>query len=840
MDFPRLLPAKSVPALVKRLVPIHSIFSLFAARLSLKLLLIVVGVSLIGSLVSAFIVLTLQRQQIIGHAQATATRLGNAVEASLEHAMLTNDRAMAGEIVQAIVSEEGIERIRVLDPKGVARISSTPAEIGEHFDRSQAACQACHTNGVRPDSPTTVFSSGTGQGVLLNVNLIRNQPQCAGCHDPQIEVLGLLMIEMPLTDVREQLAAGWWQIGLAELGASLVLVGLMLLALRKFVIRPVGELARGAAEIGGGNLDYQVRVTSQDELGELARTFDSMRQRLKASLAGLERRNQELSVLNEVALAASQLLDLQQILDLALDTVVNTLGLEAGCIYLLSEESGQLVRRTCRGIRQDSCQEIERLRQQASGALSEQVVRSGELIFIADMAAEDRLQGLWPDKKGRSYVNIPLKSKGAVVGTMALITYDGRPLTEREVEVLKAVGDEIGIAIDKALLLAETRSREQESTTLYQLGMQLSSSLDLDQVLEVVADSARQLLAADIGVVGLLEEGRQAMVVKAAAGARTQALRGLTVPISGETPGAALALGRPLILEEYQIDLPIPYTRDVVEAENIVSFLAVPLQRGEHPVGMVGVMMRESRHFTQNDVQLLTRLAHQVVVAVENARLYQQVRRLAILEERDRLAREMHDYLAQAVGYLNLKVSITSGLLSSHQMDQVEAGLLELKQVTKEIYTDVREAIFSLRTADSAGLGLLPTLRDYLEEYERHYGVQAELVVDEDPGGFSPEVDVQVLRIIQEALTNVRKHAKTSRAWVRLEQEDSRLRITVEDDGRGFDPARVEWAGQRYFGLQIMRERAESIGGHLELDSRPGHGTRVTIWMPFLRERRGL
>jgi nitrate/nitrite-specific signal transduction histidine kinase len=836
MDFPRLLPAKSVPALVKRLVPIHSIFSLFAARLSLKLLLIVVGVSLIGSLVSAFIVLTLQRQQIIGHAQATATRLGNAVEASLEHAMLTNDRAMASEIVQAIVSEEGIERIRVLDPKGVARISSTPAEIGEHFDRSQAACQACHTNGVRPDSPTTVFSSGTGQGVLLNVNLIRNQPQCAGCHDPQIEVLGLLMIEMPLTDVREQLAAGWWQIGLAELGASLVLVGLMLLALRKFVIRPVGELARGAAEIGGGNLDYQVRVTSQDELGELARTFDSMRQRLKASLAGLERRNQELSVLNEVALAASQLLDLQQILDLALDTVVNTLGLEAGCIYLLSEESGQLVRRTCRGIRQDSYQEIERLRQQASGALSEQVVRSGELIFIADMAAEDRLQGLWPDKKGRSYVNIPLKSKGAVVGTMALITYDGQPLTEREVEVLQVVGEEIGVAIDKALLLAETRSREREATTLYQLGMQLSSSLDLGQVLEVVADSARQLLAADIGVVGLLEEERQAMVVQATAGARTQRLKGLRVPIGEE----ALASGRPLIREEYQPDLPIPHAKDVIEAEGVVSFLAVPLQRGEHPMGMVGVMMRQGRHFTQHDVQLLTRLAHQVVVAVENARLYQQVRRLAILEERDRLAREMHDYLAQALGYLNLKASLTSGLLSSHQIDQVEAGLLELKQVTKEIYTDVREAIFSLRTAASPGLGLLPTLRDYLEEYERHYGVQAELVVDHDPGGFSPEVDVQVLRIIQEALTNVRKHAKTSRAWVCLEQEDSRLRITIEDDGRGFDPARVEWAGQRYFGLQIMRERAESVGGTLELDSRPGHGTRVTIWMPFLNERRGV
>jgi nitrate/nitrite-specific signal transduction histidine kinase len=836
MDFPKLLSSKSAIPFLRRSVHAHSVLSLFKARLNLKLLLIVVSVSLIGSLVSAFIVLTLQRQQIIGHARATATRLSNVVEASLEHAMLTNDRAMASEIVRAVVSEEGVERIRVLNADGVTQISSTPTEVGEHFDRGQPACQFCHTEGVRPDSQTAVSSSEAGQAVLLNVNLIHNQPQCAGCHDPQTEVLGLLMVEMPLSDVRDQLADGWWQIGLAELGSSLVLVGLMLLALRRFVIRPVGELARGAAEIGAGNLDYRVRVTSQDELGDLARTFDSMRQRLKASLASLERRNQELSVLNEVALAASQLVDLQQILDFALDTVMNTLGLEAGCIYLRSEESGRLIRRTCRGLSHSPCEEIERPRRQASGELSEQVVRSGELIFVADMAADDRLQRLWPDKKGRSYVNIPLKSKGAVVGTMALVTYDGQPLTGREVEVLKVVGEEIGIAIDKALLLAEMRSREQEATTLYHLGMQLSSSLDLGQVLEVVADSARQLLAADVGVVGLLEEGRQAMVVAATAGARTHALRGLRVPISGETPGVALALGRPLILEGYGPDLPIPHAQDVIEAEGIVSFLAVPLQHSEHAVGMVGVMMRQGRHFTQHDVQLLTRLAHQVVVAIDNARLYQQVRRLAILEERDRLAREMHDYLAQTLGYLHLRASITSGLLSSHQIDQVEAGLLELKQVTKEVYTDVREAIFSLRTAAPPGLGLLPALRDYLEEYERHYGVHAELLAEGDPTGFSPEADVQVLRIIQEALTNVRKHAQASCACVRLKQEDSRLRITIEDDGRGFDLVGVERAGQRYFGLQIMRERAESIGGRLELDSRPGQGTRVVVCVPGLSD----
>jgi two-component system nitrate/nitrite sensor histidine kinase NarX len=144
----------------------------------------------------------------------------------------------------------------------------------------------------------------------------------------------------------------------------------------------------------------------------------------------------------------------------------------------------------------------------------------------------------------------------------------------------------------------------------------------------------------------------------------------------------------------------------------------------------------------------------------------------------------------------------------------------------------VREAIFSLRTTLSPGLGLLPSLREYLAEYRAHYGVHVELAGDGDSIEFSPEVNVQLLRIIQEALTNVRKHAGASRAWVRFGREGSLRRITVEDNGRGFDPARLGREGQQYFGLQIMRERAESIGGSLALDSRPGQGTRVVVRVP--------
>jgi nitrate/nitrite-specific signal transduction histidine kinase len=840
MDFPKFLPSKFVTSIRRRSTEGHPAFSFFKPGLSFKLLLVAVGVSLAGVLVSSFLALIYERHQLVNNAQAATTRLSNAVEASLEHAMLSNDRAMAGEIVQSIVDGEGIETIRILDARGVVRISSTAVDIGERFDRSESACQFCHADRVAPDSKSAIRTSKVGHEVLLNVNLIRNQPRCAGCHDAQTEILGLLMIETPLTDLRSQLAARLWAIGLLALATSVVLVGLMLLALKKFVIRPVSELSRGAAKIGAGNMDYQMQVTSRDELGELAHAFDSMRQQLRDSYTEMERRNRELSVLNEVALSASQLQDLQQILDLAIDTVVNRLGMRAGTVFLFDEDEGRLTLRAYRGLSEAQCQEIERLRQQPSGDLSDQVAHAGEAIFVPDMAAEERFQRLWDDLSGRSYVNIPLKSKSRVVGTMGLVTYARQPLSQREVAVLETVGHEIGIAIDNASLLAETRRQEQKTMTLYRLGMRISASLELRRILNAVAEGARQVLAADIGVVGMLDEKHRQVSVKAAAGTRTEALKGLTVPVRGEVPGSALASGRPLIVEEFAPDLLTSHDSDLIAAEGVVSILAVPLQRGGDLLGLVGVMTRQRRGFSQDDVQLLTRLAHQVAVAIENARLYEQVRHLATLEERDRLAQELHDYLAQTLGYLNVKASVTGELLSGGQLDQAQASLLELKGVAKEVYTEVRETIFSLRTAASPELGLLPTLREYLNEYRVDYDLDTRLVADTDEIQLSPEVEAQVFRIIQEALTNVRKHAQASRAWIRFEPGGALLGITIEDDGQGFDPDQATWDSQRHFGLQIMRERARNLGGSLELDSQPGKGTRVLIRVPLASEVGGV
>ena len=170
-----------------------------------------------------------------------------------------------------------------------------------------------------------------------------------------------------------------------------------------------------------------------------------------------------------------------------------------------------------------------------------------------------------------------------------------------------------------------------------------------------------------------------------------------------------------------------------------------------------------------------------------------------------------------------------NGLLAEGETAKAQASLLELRTVAKETYTDVREAIFGLRTTLSPGLGLLPTLREYLAEYRAHYGVHAELAGDSDSIEFSPEVNIQLLRIVQEALTNVRKHAASpSQIGVQLRVEDGQLQLAITDNGAGFDLDSTGAEGE-HFGLRVMRQRAASIGAQFAVHSALGQGIRVEV-----------
>jgi signal transduction histidine kinase len=259
----------------------------------------------------------------------------------------------------------------------------------------------------------------------------------------------------------------------------------------------------------------------------------------------------------------------------------------------------------------------------------------------------------------------------------------------------------------------------------------------------------------------------------------------------------------------------------------------MPLRRGDSLIGVMCVAFREAREFAAADTELLSGLATQAAIAIENARLYERVRGLAAMQERERIAREMHDGLAQALAVLHLGLLRLRDRAAAEGSTQTAEDLGGLIATTDRAYEEVRQSIFGLRTMVSRGLGLIPTLSEYLHEYSARNGISVVLESPGDrPNHLPPATEVQLVRIVQEALANVHKHAGAMHAWVRIREQDSWIQVTIEDDGHGFDPGTPASAARRHFGLQVMRERAEGLGGKLEIDTAPGRGTRVVATLP--------
>ena len=676
-----------------------------------RFVLILVGVTLLSLIISSSLLYDLQRRQLIEQSEMSVALLSNTLETSLRHAMLDGERVPIDDLIESIVAEPQIEKLHIMDGQGVVSFSSKHAEVGTLMNEADPDCQACHASNPVALNSTVMTRSESGTQKLLNVNVIQNAAECHACHDPGVETLGIMMIETSLAGVDQQLISGFWRTGLVGLGTIIVLVILIGFALNRSVIMPVSRLSKGVTQIGVGNLDEAIPTGGQDEIGELMLAFEDMRQKLKRSHAEQEHNKQNLAVLNEVALGATQLLDVQNILEFTLDTMINQLGMSAGLIFLWDEVSQRYIMRASRNIPDEQLEEIDR-RRKAGWDITREVAESGQEVIITEIPQDYRLQGLWDDRQGQAYIKLPLMSRGTVVGVLSLITPVGQPVTQPGIEYLKAIGREVGIAIDNAMLLEDTRRSGQQANALYHLGTKISASLALDDVLDAVADSARELLQAEIGLVGLLEADSQEVVIMAVAGDNAENLKGKRVPVHSESPGNVLMKGQAIISNLEQEDAFALNADDAATDQPIASFLAVPLVRGERFLGLVEVMIRQPRSFRQADAQLLMRLAHHVVVAVENAQFYHQLRYLASLEERDRLAREMHDHLAQSLGYLNVRAAMTDDLLSAGKHEQALENLHELKRAAKIVYKDVREEIFNLRTAVTHPKSFFITLQD--------------------------------------------------------------------------------------------------------------------------------
>ena len=391
-------------------------------------------------------------------------------------------------------------------------------------------------------------------------------------------------------------------------------------------------------------------------------------------------------------------------------------------------------------------------------------------------------------------------------------------------ESFRILASEFGAAAEAA------QARMRDVLTLIEVDRSIRAEGNLARLLGSLLERMMERAGASVGGVYLSEEGEwlRLQVARATGGATPTTA---TPPIrAGEgVVGTAATKRAPQI--EIDLGEGSPVRHPLLAGAT--SAAALPLVSDDALLGVVLLGHGDRAHFSTFDLPYLQLLAGQVSLAVHNARAYLQSEELAIAEERARIAREIHDGVAQSLAFSALKLDLVGRLLD-RDLDAARGELEQARSTVREMIKEVRRSIFALRPIELERYGFLGTL----ERYARDFGQQNDVEVDLDLAAM-PELDVKteavLFRIFQEAMTNVAKHAGATRVAVHASatpEGDALLRI--EDDGRGFDVEaisdRVTTAGG--LGLRQMRERLEARGGRFEIRSEPERGTIVEAALP--------
>ena len=380
---------------------------------------------------------------------------------------------------------------------------------------------------------------------------------------------------------------------------------------------------------------------------------------------------------------------------------------------------------------------------------------------------------------------------------------------------------------------ARTIEHQKQMSILETVASEAATSLRLEQVLQTGIDCAVEVSGAEGGLVCLLSPDRSELHHTAHTGIPEDMLGPLKkVKLADD------AIGARVIRTGLSVRVPdttqIARDRPLGRTPRFRSVTSIPLKQNGVVNGVMALVSKKAGWSDGVPIQFLEILASQFASADDRAKRNERAADLAVLEERERIAREMHDGLAQVLGYINAKTSAISKLVRDGRQEAALSEIDDIRQASREIYSDVRESILGLRLAGSSEGSLSSNLREYAESFSDLSDIPVALIGFEGVHESDVEraVEIQAMRIVQEALTNVRKHADASRVSLTVKPGAEALELIVEDDGAGFDVSSIEGDAGRHWGLQTMRERALSIGGKFAIVSRPGDGTRVTVTMP--------
>jgi signal transduction histidine kinase len=429
-----------------------------------------------------------------------------------------------------------------------------------------------------------------------------------------------------------------------------------------------------------------------------------------------------------------------------------------------------------------------------------------------------------------SFLGAPVQAIGRVFGNIYLAEKRGAAtFSQEDEESLVILAAQAGVAIANATLYAETRLRERWLDALRDITSAILTGPDAEDQLDAIAEHARDLAGADSATILTTTSTPGELVVAAAVGAHAAEVRGASVPAASSISGEVMESGQPLVADEAGSH-PLAY-QPILRLGHVGPAIFVPLRvRGLATGSLMVANLHGGRPFDQATVKLVETFADQASVALEYIRAQADVRRLGLLEERERIARELHDGVIQSLFAVGMGLQGTALLVSSPEhAARIEGAVTELDKAIR----DLRNYIFGLRPGILADRQLDQALRTLVEEFEGRSATQFAVAVDRDLAAKLSSRSHEIVQLTREALSNVVRHADAKNAAVRLVRGARGALLSIEDDGTGFD-ARLDSTGN---GLRNMRERASSLGGVLRISSGNGRGTSLRINFPVAEDR---
>ena len=375
-------------------------------------------------------------------------------------------------------------------------------------------------------------------------------------------------------------------------------------------------------------------------------------------------------------------------------------------------------------------------------------------------------------------------------------------------------------------LESTVNQRTKELTALLDISADISSHIEVEGVLKSVVDTARELFQGKVSVLCLLNHSANSLTVASTSGAK-HALERTEATVNTKLLSDVLNRGKTVT---HGACSECPILSETYLEEAVVA----PMKIKGEAMGAICVADVDADIGNESSESMLTFLANSAANALENARLYDSSQSAAALAERERLAADMHDGLAQMLGYLNLKADQAVGSLADENIAEANEQLLMMQPAIQNAYDTVRKALVGLRDDGLSQTGLEDQLRSSLTDFEEKCDVETVLSLDEEVIALvSEEEQIQLLRIAQESLTNVRKHSEASEVVLSLSRDGNMVELNISDNGIGFDPAIPKEDDTPHLGLKIMRGRVERVVGSLTIQSQVDRGTQVIARIPI-------